>query len=86
MSDDIGGDWSYQKAALQERIHDVANNLILPSVLYRPKVFQDGNMWLCLYGDNLQEGVCAHGRTPAEAVSNFDYYAWYGKPIPEQKP
>jgi hypothetical protein len=80
------GDWSWQKAALQDRIHDVANNWILPSVLYRPDVFQDGDHWCCLYGNDLMHGVVAFGKTPAEAVSNFDYYAWHGKSVPEKKP
>ena len=43
-----------------------------PSVLYRAKVFPDGNDWCALYGDNIQEGVCGFGKTPAEAVHDFD--------------
>ena len=43
-----------------------------PSVLYRPKVFPDGNAWCALYGDNIQEGVCGFGKTPAEAVHDFN--------------
>lgn len=75
-------DFSWAESHLVERINDVANNLVRPSVLYRPKVFQDGNAFCCLYGDDIQSGVCAFGRTPSEAVDNFDFYVWYGKPIP----
>lgn len=56
-----------------------------PSVLYRAKIFPDGNAWCCLYGENIQEGVCAFGATPAEAVRNFDWYVWHGRPVPEAK-
>lgn len=81
----MSADWSYAIAALQEQIHAVANQMTLPSVLYRPRVFLDGNTWCCLYGEDLQNGVAAFGRTPAEAVDNFDCYAWHGKPVPEKK-
>jgi hypothetical protein len=46
-----------------------------PSVLYRPKLMADGDMWFALYGDNLQEGVAGFGKTPAEAMYAFDE-AW----------
>lgn len=48
-----------------------------PSVMYRPKVFQDGNSWCALYGDNIQEGVCGFGDTPADAVNDFNQ-CWNG--------
>ena len=38
----------------------------------RPRMFPDGDKWCALYGDNLQDGVCAFGGTPAEAERNFD--------------
>lgn len=71
-------DWSLQQSILQEQINMVGEAWQLPSVLYRPKVFRDGDRWCCLYGENLQAGVSAFGKTPHEAVNNFDYYAWYG--------
>jgi hypothetical protein len=43
-----------------------------PFFLLRPRVFPDGNQWCALYGDNLQEGVCAFGDTPAKAATQFD--------------
>lgn len=82
----MSSDWSYVQMHMQERIHDVANQLCRPSVLYRPRVFRDGDMYCCLYGENLQEGLAAFGRTPSEAVDNFDFYVWHGKPEPELKP
>lgn len=43
-----------------------------PFYLLRPRLFPDGNQWCALYGDNLQEGVCAFGDTPAQAAVQFD--------------
>lgn len=43
-----------------------------PSVLYRPSLAPDGNMWCALYGENLQEGVAGFGETPAKAMADFD--------------
>ena len=49
-----------------------------PSVIFRPKVFMDGNQWCALYGDNLQDGVSGFGNSPAEAVYDFDK-SWSAK-------
>lgn len=43
-----------------------------PSVLYRPALSIDGNMWCALYGANLQEGVAGFGETPEKAMLDFD--------------
>jgi hypothetical protein len=52
--------------------HDVEMERCRPFYLLRPKVFPDGNQWCALYGENLQEGVCAFGDTPAKASVQFD--------------
>lgn len=36
------------------------------------KVYPDGDKWCALYGDNLQEGMCGFGNTPAQAVRAFE--------------
>lgn len=43
-----------------------------PSVLFRPKLSRDGNQWCAIYGDDLMEGVCGFGDSPAEAMTDFD--------------
>jgi hypothetical protein len=43
-----------------------------PSVLMRPKIAPDGNLWCAFYGDDLQSGVCGYGDTPAQAMYDFD--------------
>jgi hypothetical protein len=43
-----------------------------PSAVFRPTLSADGDMWCALLGDNLQIGVAGFGKTPAEAMTNFD--------------
>ena len=50
-----------------------------PFYLLRPKVFPDGDQWCVLYGENIQEGVCAFGDTPAKAATQFDVEWLNGK-------
>ena len=49
-----------------------------PSVLWRPKVFVDGDHWCALYGENLQDGVAGFGDSPESAMTAFDA-AWSAK-------
>lgn len=49
-----------------------------PSYVYRPRLFIDGERWCALFGDNIHNGVCAFGETPAEAYAAFDK-AWHAK-------
>ena len=43
-----------------------------PFMLLRPRIMIDEGQWLCLYGDNLQDGVCGFGDTPDLASRDFD--------------
>lgn len=36
------------------------------------KPMQDGDMWCLLWGDNMQTGVAAFGRTPYDAILEFE--------------
>jgi hypothetical protein len=62
-------------ALLQEQVGIVGNEMMRPSVLYRPAISIDGNQWCALYGDNLRDGVAGFGDTPADAMRAFDE-AW----------
>lgn len=53
-------------------IENAATDHARPSAVYRPRIFPDGDQWCALYGENLQEGVCAFGDTPATAALQFD--------------
>lgn len=46
-----------------------------PFILYRPKLFRDGDQWCALVGENIQEGVAGFGPSPAKAAYAFDA-AW----------
>lgn len=43
-----------------------------PSVLYRPAIYIDGDMWCALYGEDLQAGVAGFGESPEKAMADFD--------------
>ncbi len=47
-----------------------------PSVLFKPRIFMDGDRWCALLGENVQTGVCGFGESPALACESFDI-AWY---------
>lgn len=69
----LNNQWNAAEAAFQT---EVARQR--PHVLMRPKVFQDGDQWCALYGENLVEGVCGFGSTPALACVEFDK-VWLGQ-------
>jgi len=48
-----------------------------PSVLFRPKVYRDGDKWCALYGEDIQAGVCGFGDSPEAATREFDNM-WLG--------
>ncbi|MCB7127910.1 MAG: hypothetical protein J3T61_00025 [Candidatus Brocadiales bacterium] len=43
-----------------------------PSVLFRPEVTIDGNMYSVLYGADLMQGCAGFGDSLAEAMADFD--------------
>lgn len=45
---------------------------IAPHVIHNAKVFQDGDEFCCLLGENIQVGICGFGKTPKEACDGFD--------------
>ena len=44
------------------------------------KIYPDGDMWCCLYGDDIQIGVAGFGKTPALAAKDFERN-WYSQEI-----
>lgn len=57
---------SWQEAAWEQQ---------RPSVVFKPTLSKDGDMWCALFGDNLQVGIAGFGETPAKAMYAFDT-AW----------
>lgn len=71
-------DLSFYAQQASRAAQDAAGEYTRPSVLYRPTLKLDGNEWIALYGENLQEGVVGTGRSPEEAMRDFDL-SWHKK-------
>lgn len=65
-------DISHLTACVAQDFSIAAMEMQRPFVLLKPRLYSDGNQWCALYGENLQEGVCAFGDTPAKAAQQFD--------------
>lgn len=63
----------------QYSIQEAASHYTLPHVVYKPRLYPDGDQWCALLGEDLQSGVCGFGDTPAKAMYEFDL-AW-DKPL-----
>lgn len=74
-------DISWMKASLQQDFSIAAAEMARPCVVFKPTLSIDGDMWSVLLGDNIVEGLCAFGKTPAEAMTNFDQ-AFYKERTP----
>ncbi len=64
-------DISFPVAQIKEEFVIVAYEYQRPSVLFRPKLFVDGNQWCALYGED-HSGVAGFGDTPKDAMMDFD--------------
>lgn len=53
------------------RTAQIAEDFAIVAAL-KPCIKKEGNQWCVLYGDNLQEGICGFGKTPFEAIQNFN--------------
>ena len=60
---------------IQASWQEVASIQTAPHIRYKPKLFRDGDQWCALLGDDIQEGVCGFGNSPANAMHAFDK-AW----------
>ena len=56
-----------------------AQEMQRPSVLFKPTLTADGDMWCALLGDDLQSGIAGFGHTPAEAMVAFDQAFYHDK-------
>ena len=64
------------------RMEEYISNMDRPSAIYKPRLSLDGNSWIAVLGENIQEGVVGVGDSPASAMNDFDN-AWYKKQKPE---
>jgi hypothetical protein len=62
----------YSVSTVQEYFQGVAHELTRPAILFKPRLFPDGDQWCALLGEDLQVGVCGFGASPADAMRDFD--------------
>ena len=55
--------WEYKEAAAEQ---------MRPCILLKPKLSIDGDKWCALYGENLQDGIAGFGKSPSDAMHDFD--------------
>lgn len=72
-----------------EEVRTTASEYARPSVVWKPRLYVEGNQWCALLGDNLQDGVSGFGDSPADAMWDFDKQ-WFAKlptieGVPEKK-
>lgn len=76
-------DISHSQVMIRDRLAGVLYDYGEPSAIYRPKLSIDGSYWCALYGENLQDGVAGFGKSPGEAMADFNK-AWV-KRLPDTK-
>lgn len=74
-------DISHMTAVLQQEFCIAAGEIGRPAVVFKPTISADGDMWCALLGEDLVTGVSGFGKTPAEAMQNFDI-AFYKQQTP----
>lgn len=57
---------------VQEAWQQAAYEQMRPAVIFKPRLFPDGDQWCALLGESLQVGVVGFGDSPAEAMYDFD--------------
>lgn len=82
-------DYSFEVHAIKEAVADLADTVratwCAPHVVYRPRLFADGDQWCALLGDDLMTGVAGFGDTPAAAMADFDA-SWLTAMAPRAAP
>lgn len=71
-------DFSYYAAQIKDDAMNILYEQQRPSMLWKPSLKLDGDMWCALYGDDIMSGVAGFGESPALAMSAFDE-AWIKK-------
>lgn len=75
---------SFDSTLINQAIDAIRYEITRPAVVFRPCVYVDGNMWCCLYGEDIMSGVVGFGETPEKAAAAFDLVWWRGKAVPSE--
>lgn len=65
-------DFSWAAARIEEQMHITEGERQRPSVLFKPTISLDGNMYCALYGEDLMAGIAGFGETMDAAMRDFD--------------
>jgi hypothetical protein len=58
--------------AIQHAVANIQQEWTRPSVLFKPRLYQDGDAFIVQLGDDFMTGVTGSGNTPYEAMADFD--------------
>lgn len=67
----------YDHILFQEKLRaaETESDYKLFSML-KPRLFVDGDHWCCLYGEDIQSGLAGFGKSPIEAIRQWNA-EWY---------
>ena len=67
----------YDQILFQEKIRaaELEVDCKLFSML-KPQIYVDGDRWCCLYGEDIQSGIVGFGKSPIEAIRQWNS-EWY---------
>ena len=79
MLNDNDSNWAATRMVerLQECLENIEYQYTRPSVIYKPRIFQDGNKWCAILGECIVDGsLVGWGNSPNDAAVDFDKL-WY---------
>lgn len=63
---------TYERFAHEARMNLIYDETVIMLVQRLGcKIYKDGNAWCCLYGENIQEGICGWGDNPYQSALDF---------------
>lgn len=65
-------DFSHYAEIIKNDALNITYEMQRPAVLFKPKLYVDGNQWCAVYGDDIQNGVAGFGDSPSKAMTDFD--------------
>lgn len=65
-------DISWPLDAVKTEFINAAYEMQRPCVIFKPELYPDGDMWCALYGADIVTGVAGFGKTPSDAMYDFD--------------
>lgn len=67
-----GAGLSFMMSQLHDAFRQAVYEYERPSIMLKPRLFREGNLWGCIHGGNPMEGVEGYGESPDLAYRDFD--------------